>query len=464
MRCLHVLAALLPAAAAKTILHISDIHLNITLNELNYGHDSSPRLLESALAYAQSVLPNPDLFLHTGDSVAHTKHNESVLLQSVRQNVQAMERYFHARNATAIVGNADCVKDYLMNVTDPASGTNPTIGMIDAAWRPSLTPAQFQAFDTRGYLWYQLETNLILVTLNTVPYSVRHAPKTTDIPDPFGQFAWLHHVLSEAKANGSYVYIAGHIPPIIDSYAGKQQWEVQYIVQYQAIVQQFPDIIKAQLFGHVHNIEYRVPIPTLDGAEGVPLFATGAVSPYFGNNPSFTVWEYDNGTYDLLDFTVYATNFTDTLVDSKIVGWKKVFTASTAYNITDLSSTTLRSLTQRMKNDSALLYEYYRHTKADSKRLPPCTNDDDSACLDGILCTQTWFTTPDQYLECVDERIEERGGRRRLIHAIPRISWFYALLISAVVSVLVSQLLVWLHHRLKRTNYVSIRDPVHVEP
>ncbi|OQR97295.1 calcineurin-like phosphoesterase [Achlya hypogyna] len=452
------------AVAAKKILHISDIHLNVTLTELNYGHDTSPRLLDSALAYAQQVLPAPDLFLHTGDSVAHVKHNKSALLQSVLQNVHAMEHYFNVRNVTAIMGNADCVQDYLMNITDPASGTNPTIGMIDAAWRPSLTPEQFAAFDLRGYLYYQLETNLILVTLNTVPYSTRHAPKTTDMLDPFGQFAWLERVLAQAKANGTYVYIAGHIPPIIDSYAGKQQWEVQYIVQYQDIVQRYPDTIKAQLFGHVHNIEYRVPIPTLDGALGVPIFATGAVSPYFGNNPSFTVWDYDPESYDLMDFTVYATNFTDTPANSAIVGWKRVFSASEAYNVSDLSSRTLRALTERMKNDTTLLFEYYRHTKADSKRLPPCTNDDDDACLDRILCTQTWFTTPGQYIACVDERIQERGGTRRLIHAIPRVSWFYALLISAVVSLAVSQLLIWLHQRLKRSNYVSIREPVHVEP
>ncbi|OQS00826.1 calcineurin-like phosphoesterase [Thraustotheca clavata] len=430
------LGAMAASVTAKTILHFSDIHLNITLSSLNYAHDSSQRLLDAALQYAQSVIPTPDLFLHTGDAVAHVKHNRSMLAKAVMQNIRTIEKYYNVRNVTAILGNADFVKDYLMQVTDPKNGTNPSIAMIDQTWRRSLTDAQFEDFDTRGYLWYQLEPNLIMITLNTVPYSIKHAPKTTFIQDPFGQFTWLEKILSEAKSNNTYVYIAGHIPPIIDSYAGNNQWEVQYIVKYQSIVQKFPDTIKAQLFGHVHNIEYRVPIPTLDGSTGVPMFATGAISPYFGNNPSFTVWEYDPTSYDLLDYTVYATNFSD----NEELNWKKLFTATKEYNITDLSSPTLRALTQRMKDDPRLLFEYYRHTKADTRRLPPCTNDD-KACLDRILCTQTWFTTPEQYFQCVDERIQVRGGNPRLVHAVPRISWFYALVISAIVSLAAAQLL-----------------------
>ncbi len=43
----------------------------------------------------------------------------------------------------------------------------------------------------------------------------------------------------------------------------------------------------------------------------VPLFVVGAISPLFGNNPSFTTWIYDQDTYDLLDFTVHGSNISE---------------------------------------------------------------------------------------------------------------------------------------------------------
>ncbi|RHY81968.1 hypothetical protein DYB31_007122 [Aphanomyces astaci] len=235
------------SAQAKTILHISDVHLNLTLDEMNYGFDSSPRLLESALSYARSVLHDPDLLLYTGDAVAHIDHNESVLAKTVQTGFSMVQEYFHVKNVTAILGNAD-FHDYEFYVTDPEKGgTNPTIGMVDAPWKQALSPSHFEAFDTRGYLWYQIEPKLVVISLNTVPYSVKHKPDTKYLDDPFNQFEWLRRTLVEVQTNGSYAYIVGHIPPIIDSYGGESQWELKYMLTYQAIVEAFPDIIKAQV-------------------------------------------------------------------------------------------------------------------------------------------------------------------------------------------------------------------------
>ncbi|KAF0706686.1 hypothetical protein AaE_013992 [Aphanomyces astaci] len=273
------------SAQAKTILHISDVHLNLTLDEMNYGFDSSPRLLESALSYARSVLHDPDLLLYTGDAVAHIDHNESVLAKTVQTGFSMVQEYFHVKNVTAILGNADCLHDYEFYVTDPEKGgTNPTIGMVDAPWKQALSPSHFEAFDSRGYLWYQIEPKLVVISLNTVPYSVKHKPDTKYLDDPFNQFEWLRRTLVEVQTNGSYAYIVGHIPPIIDSYGGESQWELKYMLTYQAIVEAFPDIIKAQ------------------------------------------IWSYNADTFDVEDYAVYATNFS-TSGDSNALEWTKIFSA-----------------------------------------------------------------------------------------------------------------------------------------
>ncbi|KAF0704763.1 Aste57867_7264 [Aphanomyces stellatus] len=433
--------AAVAAVSAKTILHISDVHLNLTLDEIKYKADTSPRLFESALAYAQTVLASPDFFLYTGDAVAHMDHNESFLAQSVAVSVSTMQKYFHVvANATAILGNADCVLDYEFNVTDPTTTTtNPTIGTVDQVWRPLLSPSHFAQFDARGYLWYNVEPRLVLITLNTVPYSPKHFPNTTAMDDPFDQFQWLRATLAAVRANQSFAYIAGHIPPIIDSYTGSAQWVPKYIVAYKAIVRDFPDIIKAQLFGHVHSIEYRLPQDNL----GAPLFTSGAISPLFGNNPSFTIWEYDNTTFDLLDYTVFATNLTK---HSNTVAWKRLYRASLVYNLSSLTTPPLASLSKRMVSDPTLRNAYYRHSKADSPAVPPC---DDSVCLARVLCTQTWFDTEAQFRDCV------------AAHAPPpasRLLWFWVVPATAAIVAVVTTLVLLLRRILRRSTYQTIDD------
>ncbi|KAH9073158.1 hypothetical protein Ae201684P_014975 [Aphanomyces euteiches] len=428
------------SAQAKTILHISDVHLNITLDQMHYGFDSSPRLLDSALSYARSVLRNPDLLLYTGDAVAHTKHNESVLATSVRAGIDMLESYFQVKNVTAILGNADCLHDYEFYITDPKNGTNPTIGMVDEPWKKSLTRSQFNQFDTRGYLLYQIEPKLILITLNTVPYSIKHSPDTKHLDDPFDQFVWLRATLDETRRNGSFAYITGHIPPIIDSPSSRT-----------SRILSKPSCLA--MFTRLNTVE------NLDGLLGVPLFASGAISPFFGNNPSFTIWEYDADTYDLTDFSVFATNFS--VAGSDVLDWKKIFTATTLYNLSSISSKSLRELTQRMKADDTLLHEYYRHSKADTRRLTPCDTTD---CLDRVLCAQTWFESEEEYQQCVDDRGLERAGAPDLVETVPRVSWFWALLVSAVAAALLSGLIVFLHRVLKRSTYMSLRTPMHFVP
>ena len=126
--------------------------------------------------------------------------------------------------------------------------------------------------------------------------------------DPFGQFQWLESRLEHYRRSGTKAFITGHIPPIIDSYSGKEQWHVKYIERYQSLVRKYRDVVACQLFGHVHSVEFRIPnspgsIP--------PVFTVGSISPLFGNNPTFSVWKYDAENHTLVDWLIYGTNITE---------------------------------------------------------------------------------------------------------------------------------------------------------
>ncbi|KAG3109914.1 hypothetical protein PI124_g11105 [Phytophthora idaei] len=411
----------------RHILHFSDVHLNIS-QSLNandsaqipvaYGDDAPIRLLVSALDYAKKLLPDPDFFLYTGDHVVHGELSDEYLAEAVEENVETMAKYYSTESndttldITAIIGNADTSPDYTMNVTDPETEENPMIALISGAWNNTMSKSNLDWFNHRGYLAYALDENLIVITLNTLPYSPNHLPDTSTLPDPFKQFEWLNASLSELRGAGKMAYIVGHIPPIIDSYAGAPMWNETYIKTYKQIVSQYTDIIKAQFFGHVHSIEFRLPLSSSlstqfqqsgvtvdddysDSSELVPLFMTAAISPLFLNNPAFMVWDFDSATYDVLDFTVYGGNISEATQD---VDWKALFQASTEYGVSSLSTSEITRFVERAAADAQLLEQYYFNSKAQSRLQSSCLA---AACQAEWLCSLYWWSTVADFDSCV---------------------------------------------------------------
>ncbi|KAF4145392.1 Calcineurin-like phosphoesterase [Phytophthora infestans] len=442
------------AVGAKHILHFSDVHLNISesldSNEsaeipIQYGYDAPISLLTSALEYAKQVLPDPDFFLYTGDHAVHGDPSDEYLAEAVKVNVETMARYFSGNgtlNATAILGDTD-TKNYTMSVTDPSSEENPTIEAVSQAWSESLSATNLKDLNTRGYLSYKLDEKLVLLTLNTVPYSPKHKPDTTNETDPFDQFAWLNATLWGLRNGNKFAYIAGHIPPIINAQDGSPMWKPSYIDSYKKIVTQYSDVIKAQIFGHTHSVEFRLPL-TADmeshdpdeviaadnsdqNSQLVPLFMSAAISPLFYNNPAFMVWDFDPSTYDLMDFTVYGTNISD---DSQTLDWKLLFKVSTAYNVSSLSWSEMNSFIGSAATDSALVEQYYYNSQTQSYQQTSC---EDSVCLTWYLCSMMWWSTPEDYTACL-------AAGSRLESSSAAVSRSPTLLVLVSISILASWL------------------------
>ncbi|GMF28157.1 unnamed protein product [Phytophthora lilii] len=403
--------------AVRHILHFSDVHLNISESldagdsakiPVAYGDDAPIRLLVSALDYAKQLLPDPDFFLYTGDHAVHGELSDSYLAEAVEENVETMAKYYSVNDTTlditAVIGNAD---------TNPGTEENPAIALILQSWESTMSKSNLDWFKCRGYLAYALDDNLIVITLNTLPYSPNHLPDTSALPDPFEQFQWLNASLAELKSSGKLAYIVGHIPPIIDSYSGSPMWNETYVKTYKSIVGQYADIIKAQLFGHVHSIEFRLPLSgsqialfkqngvTVDEedyedmSELVPLFMTAAISPIFLNNPAFMIWDFDAITYDLLDFTVYGSNISS---ENQAMDWNLLFQASTEYGTSSLNTSEITSFVERAAGNAELLEQYYYNSKAQSRLQPSCV---DAACQAEWLCSLYWWSTTTDYEACV---------------------------------------------------------------
>ena len=63
------------------------------------------------------------------------------------------------------------------------------------------------------------------------------------------QFQWLQNVLQSSRMNCESVIIAGHIPSGEASVALVESYALKYV----DAINEFSDIIIAQLYGHTHN-------------------------------------------------------------------------------------------------------------------------------------------------------------------------------------------------------------------
>lgn len=114
-----------------------------------------------------------------------------------------------------------------------------------------------RTFRHGGFYSQAIEPGLHAIVLNTIPYSKKHSPPTTTIADPFGQFAWLKTALSRARSGAFKVFIFGHIPPGLDSFAQIPSWDEGYVSSYVGLIMEFSDVVTGQFFGHLHGDEFR---------------------------------------------------------------------------------------------------------------------------------------------------------------------------------------------------------------
>lgn len=163
-----------------------------------------------------------------------------------------------------------------------------------------------------GYFCTEVTQGLWIVSINTIVYSPRHRPSNVTSADPFGQFAWLESMLNSINQSGVLqsqiaVYIIGHIPPTRDQYSFNLEWQAHFVERYFSIIAQFQDIIKGQLFGHVHCNTVRL----IDVAPGsvlskvMPIFLTSAVTPIYQNLPGFRVWQASPQNFELQKYTFH---------------------------------------------------------------------------------------------------------------------------------------------------------------
>src|SRR5262249_3308937 len=297
----------------------------------------------------------------------------------------------------AALGNNDSASgDYGM---DPGSAF--LASLADSLGVLSMDPEATVDFRTAGF--YELPhptlANEEIVVLNTVIWSRSYSILGADSRDPgAAEMQWLARKLCQAKTLTHKVILVMHIPPGIDAnsscrrghdQAPIQFWRDSYFTQFLELMRKYGDIVQIVLAGHTHMDDFRV-LGDTGNASPVVFRITPSISPTFGNNPAFSILNYDADSGNLSDIANYYLNLAD---GGNSPQWVLEYRFPSAYGYSSLTATNLGALAASIHDDPKVRKTFAKYYAVSAPSPINSTN------WLFYSCAETRFTSHD-YASC----------------------------------------------------------------
>ncbi len=316
--------ALITALKQASVSEWSAILTKYQTKPNSYGSDTNYPLLTRALTAASKTAQekNVTFVAVLGDYLAHN-YKQNYIQYSGDETAAGYQSFvkktnafltgefsqaFPSKNIFMLLGNNDSyIDDY---VSEPNGIFYHDIASLwsnlikDKTARTALQ----QKFPLAGYYAVNVpdETNLRLIILNSVLFSTK--AQGTNVDQAANQeLNWLQDELACVNNQHQKALILLHIPPGVDVYASLKQdpyqiielWKPQYSTRFEALLKRNEKNISGILSGHFHMDFFQVIHST------IPVSGTPAISPMFGNNPAFKVFNYSRQQLNLSDYTSY---------------------------------------------------------------------------------------------------------------------------------------------------------------
>lgn len=291
------------------------------------GSDTNDALLESTLDGAHDAVTDPRVVIITGDFLAHEfrakfdrtakTHDDAAYAAFVDKTIRflawELQTAFPRAHLIPVIGNNDgYCGDYESTPRDPflahmAADFAASVGAPDPT-------AFITQFSTGGYYTVPLPVgNAQAIVLNDVFWSTNYKNACGDPKaDPGGdELTWLQ-ATQAALAPATPVWIIAHIPPGVDVFSTMRaksgiapvmfladRFNGQFLTSLDS-----RSAVVMSIAGHTHMNSFRDigPDPTTPRA---PMLIVPAVSPVFGNAPSFAVVDVDTTAAWVTDAQVY---------------------------------------------------------------------------------------------------------------------------------------------------------------
>lgn len=354
------------------------------------GNDTNYALMVSTLAAAAKSFPDAPFVLYSGDFLGHNwqRQYDALAPRTLEDDPDA----YHAFTKKALRLIASEFQSHF-----PNSVILPTLGNEDAfcsdywiqpnghfleafadIWKPLLKDtidrSEFVAsFNAHGCYVADLPafSNHKLIVLNSLLWSdsycdeynspIKNKTNCCDCSDAGttpgeAQFTWFEEQLLSAQKNGKKVWLLMHIPPGLDSYTEEQSggrnaaahfWSVDFTDRYLKLLDQYREVIQLSFAGHTHKDDYRIDSP--NGSPALLTKIIPSVSPIFGNNPAFQVFQVDVETDELTNWKTHflGLKFADNKKPTR--QWAIEYDAHEAYGLDNFNAETITNLFEIMR-------------------------------------------------------------------------------------------------------------------
>ena len=235
-----------------------------------------------------------------------------------------------------------------------------------------------------------------LIALNTVFFSMLYnnacgSPNDTPALD---EFNWLEQTLDAAKEAGESVWLLMHIPPGIDSYSTNRNkgapvsfWRDDLLARFLSLLDRHRATVQIAIAGHTHMDDFRVA--RVGGEARLLTKIVPAVSPIFGNNPGYQIFDCDRDG-SVLDYTTHYLSLSDS-IGGRIPPWQPEYEFRRTYDLPNLSAGSIADLSKRLSVEGPARTAYVRNytVGANPPAIPP-----------SLLNCSILNVTPEEFTRC----------------------------------------------------------------
>jgi sphingomyelin phosphodiesterase acid-like 3 len=233
---------------------------------------------------------------------------------------------------------------------------------VGRAWNA----AAAKSFATGGYYSVMMaapmqRTRLIVVNDLFLASTYKSCANAVDDAPGKAQMQWLQEQMDAARRLHQRVWVMGHIPPGVNPFATAKKSPLKicapagtpdagpamFMVDESLgdTLVKNADVVKLAIFGHTHSDEMKL-LGT--GDQRVAVKVVPAITPVYGNNPTFIVAQVDPATATMADYTVFAA------ADAAGSSWEKEYTFSETYGHTGFTPATLSAVMDGFRADPGM--------------------------------------------------------------------------------------------------------------
>lgn len=357
------------------------------------GVDTNYPLLALALTSIKQNLGESPIILYTGDLLGHgishylslyTGITDPAMIQAFNDKTVA----FVTQQIRSAVGDIPIA--FAVGNCDSYTGYGPDSTFLVNSADSFYTNLLNQATDRASFLdtytaggYYSAElagTNIMVIGLNTIMFSplVQNTGGSENNEAAVdAELSWFDSKLASAKAAGKRVWLLMHAPPgadegttakSIDS-AGHlanatMMWEPNYQAAFMGVISKYPGVITMSLAGHTHMDEFRIM------SAGNVLDIVPGVSPCFGNDPAFKVFEVNRNTLAPADYRSFNCHLSELRPQFNVY-----YKFSEQYALNGLLGSSLEQLNPKLVSSSALQALYRGYYYSGNNAASPITDE-----------------------------------------------------------------------------------------